>query len=1017
MNDRETKFYITTIERFTARLTEKVIAETVPFKARYAHSLEPVAYENRLKLQYEDIREGDRWGAAWESAWFRIESNVPSKWTGKKVVARLDFSGEGLVFDRTGRILQGITNGSVFKSDFSRDIVPLFEQCEGEEVVELWVETAANGLFGVFTEPDPDENSPLRYGRYDARVETMRLGVFDSRAWHLWLDLRIVLGFIKTLPEKSIRRSRLIKCAVRALEEKDYGRSREILQEELGCPAAPSDLSVTAVGHAHIDTAWLWPVRETVRKCARTFASQLALIEKYPGYVFGASQPQHYVFVKNQYPELYQRIKKAVADGAWEPQGGMWVEADCNLISGESMIRQILHGKNFFRDEFGIDIKNLWLPDVFGYSAALPQILRKSGIEYFLTQKLSWNQFNEFPYHTFKWRGLDGSEVLVHFPPENNYNSMLGTDYLIPAAEHFKEKDFIGEFLSLFGVGDGGGGPKEENIELGRRMADLESAPRVKFGRAADFFERLKKYELRLPVWVGELYLELHRGTYTTQAKVKKANRRLEHKLRELEMLCSCLPFEHYPSDRIDSIWKKVLLNQFHDIIPGSSITKVYETTHAEHKEALAQCEILAGEAARELFETDDNAMILFNSLPYPYRGAVALPEGWPGGSVNSVALPIQTENDQTIAYVEIEPYSFVTLTKSGQPAPKAVNINKNVLENDLVRYEFSDNGALIQALDKEAEREISVTGSPGNVFTLYEDRPNDWDAWDIDITYEKHPLEHAKVTELTPLPSGEIRQGLEFKMTIGNSRLEQRVYLTRNSKRLDFHTVVDWHENHKMLRVAFPVDVFAEQAAFDIQYGFLHRNTHRNTSWDMAKFEVAAHRYADLSDRVYGIALLNDCKYGYKVLHNVIDLNILRSPTYPDPDADRGRHELTYSLLPHIGGLIDSDVISNAAVLNQGLMAFKGFRTDKRVLPWRVEGDGLSLEVVKKAEKENCLILRIVETKGRFSRGRLIIDDKQALLVETDLMEWSDGRSFKSSQTLELSLKPFEIMTFKLKE
>jgi len=331
-------------------------------------------------------------------------------------------------------------------------------------------------------------------------------------------------------------------------------------------------------------------------------------------------------------------------------------------------------------------------------------------------------------------------------------------------------------------------------------------------------------------------------------------------------------------------------------------------------------------------------------------------------------------------------------------------------------RYEFSKDGTLTKAFDKEAARDIILPGSPGNVFTLYEDRPNDWDAWDIDITYEKHPLENARVIEIIPLPSGEVRQGIRFKMTIGNSQIEQRVYLTRNSKRLDFNTRVDWHESHKMLRVAFPVNVFSEQASFDIQYGFLKRNTHRNTSWDMAKFEVVAHRYADLSGRDYGVALLNDCKYGYKVLHNFIDLNLLRSPTYPDPDADRGRHEFTFSLLPHTGDLIHSDVIPNAAGLNQGLLVFKGYKTESKTLPLRVEGDGLSLEVVKKAEKENNRILRIIETKGRHSQGRLIIHKKQALLVETGLMEWDEQKTHECSKPIELSLKPFEIMTFKLK-
>ncbi len=1024
MDKKETEIRITRIDRFRQRIAGMILNDSSEFAATFCHSKEPIAFADRLLGEYKSIAKGASWGNKWDSAWFHLKAEVPPEWAGKKVVAQLDFSGEGLVLDAEGHMLQGITNGSIFDPHFARDTVPLFGQCEGGEAVELWVEAAANSLFGVFTEPDPEADSPKRYGQFDASVVEIRLRVFDETAWHLSLDLRVLCGMIQRLPEKSVRRARIIRTVNEAIDAfrgyKDLERCREIISRELKKPASASDLSVVAVGHAHIDTVWLWPLRETVRKCARTFSSQLDLIDRYPGYVFGASQPVQYAFVKEQYPELYERIKSAVADGRWELLGGMWVEADCNLISGESMIRQLLHGKNFFKDEFGVEVTNLWLPDVFGYSAALPQILSKSGIEYFLTTKLSWNQYNQFPHHTFLWRGIDGSEILTHFPPENTYNSQLDTEFLMPAVDAFHEKDFIDEFISLFGVGDGGGGPKAESIECGRRMANLESAPRVEFGRADAFFERLDNHRGEVATWVGELYLELHRGTYTAQALVKKRNRRIEQRLRELEMLCSCLPSDDYPARQFDAIWKTLMCHQFHDNIPGSSITRVYDDTHKDYERLIAECDNIQTKTAENLFDPDEDAVVLFNSLHYSYERPVVLPESWANCTVvdeNGGPLPQQTEDGRLVVLAGVAPYSFATLRRSNETVADSPETDSTVLENDLVRYEFSGDGTLAYAYDKECGRDILELGKAGNLLTLYDDRPNNWDAWDIDKFYEHHVIGQAKCESVTPLASGPVRQGLKFEFTVGDSRLTQQVYLAGNSRQLDFETTVDWHEKHRMLRVAFPVNVHSEEASFDIQYGYVKRSTHRNTSWDAARFEVVGHRYADLSDNDYGVALLNDCKYGYKVHDNVIDLDLLRSPTYPDPDADQGEHRFTYSLLPHTGDLIRSDVIAGAAQLNQPVLVVSGMRTEALHVPVRVEGDGVSLEVLKEAEKEDCLILRIVERLGRHSGCELHADSTSARLVETDLMEWRDSDTeILCNEPVELRFEPFEIRTFKLR-
>ena len=1013
----------TRVTRFQQRVADAILGERIPLEASFRHCPEAVCFNERNKGDYLPITPGTTWGAKWESAWFHLLGKVPAAWSGRTVVARLDVGGEGLIFGVDGTPLQGLSNGSVFKHDFNRDLFPLFEPAVGGEDVELWVEGASNGLFGLFSEPDPSPSHPNRFGSYNAKVEALELAVFHDEVWHLWLDLRILAGFLLRLNEKSVRFARILHCLNAAMDAcirlpHDAEKLREMLAPELARPAASSDLHVLAVGHAHIDTAWLWPVSETVRKCARTFANQIALTKRYPGYVFGASQPQHYDFIKKHYPKLYYEVKIAVADGRIEPQGGMWVEADCNLISGESMIRQILYGKNFFKDEFGVDVKNLWLPDVFGYSAAMPQILRKSGMRYFLTQKLSWSQFNEFPHTTFAWRGIDGSEVLTHFPPENTYNSQLDTEYLLPAVDNFREKAYVDQFISLFGVGDGGGGPKAENIELGKRLANLESAPRVKFGSATSFFSNLEQHYGSLPVWVGELYLELHRGTLTTHAQVKKANRKLEFKLRQTELLHACLPLANYPQAELDEIWKKVLLNQFHDILPGSSINPVYKVTHGEYSEADAGLNRLLAEAATVLFDADENTLVAFNSLSHEGNFTIVLPASWHGHKVSAQGgqvLALQVEEEQTTVLLRMAGGSFVTLIKEEGEVGQAGVTKGAVLENDTVRYEFAENGTILSGLHKATGRQIVVPGKVGNQLTLYDDHPNDWDAWDVDLFYQNHVVDQARGLSMEALAAGSARQGLCFELMVGSSRITQEVWLEQGSARLDFHTQVDWQEKHKMLRVAFPTAVRAEQASFDIQYGYVRRNTHRNTSWDRARFEVCGHKYADISDLDFGVALLNDCKYGYKVLHGTLDLNLLRATNYPDPDADIGKHRFTYALLPHQGDLVAGKVWEAAANLNQQPLLFPGRRTGREGIPWLLEGEGLSLEVVKKAEKEMCHVLRIVETQGRQARGKLHLKGKTRKVVGTDLMEWQDGVSLAFDGYVSLDLKPFEILTVKI--
>ena len=1018
MNEKETRIIISRIERWYNRLPEIFVEDRQSLAAEYIWSKDPIPFKNRLEKKYKNITVGKSWGKEWDSAWFHLKGELKKEWAGKIIVADLDFSGEGLVYDPKGNEIQGITNASIWDPNFVRTRVILPSNCIKKNNVEIWVEAAANSLFGIYVDPDPEQDNPKRHGSFNAKVEKIDIGVFRKDIWDLYLDARILYGLIERLDENSIRRARIINTMDKAIiafkdDPKNAEASRIILRSELKKRASSSDLKVAAVGHAHIDTGWLWPVRETIRKCARTFSTQLDLIDKYPDYIFGASMPQHYQFMKDYYPNIFKRIKAAVKKGQWELQGGMWVEADCNLISGESMVRQLLYGKNFFLKEFGIEVDNLWLPDVFGYSAALPQILKKADINYFLTQKISWNQFNEFPYQTFNWRGIDGTEVLTHFPPENTYNSELDTKFLVPAQNAFKEKVELNEFMSLFGVGDGGGGPKPENIELGRRLKNLESAPRVSFSTAKNFFKRLNKNKNKLQTWVGELYLELHRGTLTTHGLVKKQNRKLENKLKAVEFLWSCIDLKFYPTTELDSSWKKLLINQFHDIIPGSSINLVYQTTHKEYIEIHKKCDDLIKKAGSSLFIKNNNSFVLSNALSYEYTGVVKISKRFIGHNIiteNDTELITQEINGDAYCHVSLNAFSFTTFYKGKKQKFKDKKNSALVLENDLVEYTFSTVGTLISAIDKETKK--NLLNAPGNVLSLYEDRPLNWDAWDIDFYYRDSLLETARIKKINKVQHGLVLGSLEIDYKIGNSSIKQTISLSNQSKRLDFETFVDWHEKHKMLRVHFPTNITSDQASFDIQYGYVRRNTHKNTSWDRAKFEVVGHKYADLSDNDYGIAILNDCKYGYSILDKTIDLNLLRSPNNPDADADMGEHSFTYSFYPHEHDLIRSDVIEEATKLNHPPLLFDGEKNIKSKSPIKFEGKGIEISAIKKSELQNEIIFRAIETLGRTSTGRVYLNGE---LTETNLMERRNLKpSKKVNDNFELTLKPFEIKTYK---
>jgi len=1007
-----------------------IYQDLTPLEVAVFQCPDPIPYSEAMRQEYRTVSPGFRWGPVWSTAWFRLRGAIPEAFAGHEVVALIDTSSEALVWD-------GDSPGQGL--DANRSDYLLAERGVAGQPVELYVEAAGNHLFGISA---MGETSGLARVPEPFELRQAHLARFDRAHWDLFNDFRVLLDLMKALPKGDPRKAQLLydlnESTNRYLTGQGPEAAREALAQALSLPARASSTRVSAIGHAHIDVAWLWPLRETVRKCARTFSTALRYMERYPNYKFGQSQPQLYAFTKEHYPKLYARIKEAVAAGRWEPVGAMWVEADCNLSSGESLVRQVVHGKRFFMDEFGFETDVLYLPDVFGYSAALPQILRKARVPYFMTQKISWNQFNQFPHHTFLWQGIDGTRVFSHFLPANSYNSVYTAEELRRAEANFKEADRARSWLYLFGYGDGGGGPTKEMLEAAERVKNLDGVPRVEQEFARDFFRRAEAEAKDLPVWAGELYLELHRGTYTTQAHNKRMNRRCELLLRDAEFFASIRPnaMPSYPAETLDRCWKLVLLNQFHDVLPGSSIGWVYEDSREQYAEVEREGERIVASALASLCERIDTAgcrqpVVVWNSLSRAHRGAVMLPlQGSAPRSVRDprgVRHPVQETtvgSERYLLFIAEAPEHGYALYDLSEEAPDAgyerVHVTERSLENELLRIELDEHGMIARVFDKRRGREVLAPGAKANVLQLFDDRPNNWDAWDIDAFYAETGRDVTELSEIRVVESGPVRGAIEIVRRFGDSEVRQRVQLLAGSGRVDFVTEAEWHEAHKLLKVAFPVDLNASRATFEIQYGHVERPTHRNTSWDLARFEVVAHKWVDLSEGDYGVALLNDCKYGHDVLGNTLRLSLLRAPKNPDPNADMGHHRFTYSLYPHAGDLRHGEVVAEGYRLNVPLRAVP-VKPRSGELPaecsfFTVDNPNVFVEVVKRAEREDAWVVRLYEAHN--TRGSVSLSTR--LPVEhaylADLMEDPIEEVPVSDGTIRIDIKPFEIVTLLLR-
>ena len=890
---------------------------------------EPIGYADAMSGTFTPIKIGDPWGPPWSTTWIHVRGRVPEEWAGKLVVAVFDlgfdgpagFTCEALAW-KDGKPWRGV--------DPNHRWLPI----DGPEV-DFYLEAAAN--------PRATEA-----GREPAQS----------------------MIALRESPEPAF----VLRQAQLSI--------RDALEEAIGDARLDTTHQVTAVGHAHIDSAWEWPLREGKRKVARSWSTALALMDEYPDYVFAASQPAHYAWMKEFYPDIYGRIKDKVAAGQWEPVGAMWVEADCNLPSGESLVRQLLLGKRFFMQEFGYETRVLWLPDVFGYPGNLPQLMSEAGCDFFLTQKLSWNDTNKPEHHTFVWEGIDGSRIFTHFPPADTYNGDFSRDEVERSIRNFKDAQSSNRSLYLFGWGDGGGGPQPEMIESARRMG-------VEIGRAADFFAAASAEANDLATVAGELYFELHRGTYTSQARTKRLNRLAQQALREAEMWSLAARGGDYPSRELDALWKSLLLNQFHDILPGSSIDWVYEDAERDLEDVIKGASGIVHAATRAVAGSGAQAAI-FNTTSHARRAVVSL--------------------DGKDVRVEAPPCGWSVHV--AHPAEPHVAVSEQRMENELLRVEWDGRGVLSSIWDKEVGRE--VLSGPGNLLLLHEDNPARWDAWDLDPEYR------TSFTELTAIEHVQIRGGLRgvyrHERRFGDSFLAQTISLEAGSRVLRFETFVDWQERHKMLKVAFPVAVSSREATYEIQFGHIRRPTHEDTSFAKAMFEVCAQRWADLGDGEYGVALLNDCKHGYDIRGSVMRLSLLRAPTHPDPTADRGEHLFTYALMPHPGDFREAGVIAAAEDLNAPLQILDGnLAAGGRRSLVEVDTPQVVVEAIKRAEDSVATVVRLYEAWGRpcTAQVRTTLPASRAFLC--DLLERKREEVAVNDGVIALWLAPFKILTLKL--
>ncbi|KQO63740.1 glycoside hydrolase family 38 C-terminal domain-containing protein [Curtobacterium sp. Leaf261] len=969
---------------------------------------------------------GDPWGPAWTTSWLHLTGSVPGDWrraiaaadtardrlgaVGPTLVAIVDigfepdsgpgFQCEGLVHRADGSIVKGIHPRSQW--------VPLStdDGTVGQDAgMELWVEAAANpDVAAAQFRPTHLGDGIAPDGPPLYELVRADLAVLDPETQALEVDLEVLLGWAEELPADRPRRVRLLRALDLACDALDLDdvrgtatAARAVLAPELAKRADASAHRLAAIGHAHIDSAWLWPTRETVRKATRTFSNVLDLMDRYPEFRFACSQPQQYAWIEQTHPDLFARITAAVARGQWIPAGGMWVESDTNLPGGEALVRQMVHGKRYFADRFGFEPEEVWLPDSFGYTAALPQIASLAGYRWFLTQKLSWGTpTDRFPHHTFRWQGIDGTTLFSHMPPVDSYLSELTPRELQHASSNFRDHGDATTSIVPFGHGDGGGGPTIVMMERARRQADLEGSPVVEHATPRSFFEAAEREYPNAPTWVGELYLEGHRGTYTSQAAMKQGNRRSEHLLREAELWSTTATLRYgapYPYDALDRLWKTVLLHQFHDILPGSSIGWVHRQAAEAYAAVRVELESVV-DAALDVLAGTGGTALAFNAGSQETDGVPALGAG-PTGADPSLpsdrSVDVRQEDDAT------------------------------VLDNGVLRVVVDRTGGAVSVRDLRRGRELVAPGARVGDLVLHQDLPNAFDAWDVDEHYLATGRVLDDVDDLRVERAEDGSATIVVERHFGRSSSVQRTTLRPGAAEIDYVTEVDWHEAERFLKVAFPLDVRTDVSTSEIQFGHIQRPTHQNTTWDAAKFEIAAHRWVHVGEPGFGVAIANDSTYGHDVRRRDGDdgglpgtevrLSLLRAPRYPDPEADQGRHRFAYRL---VSDATIGDAVTAGHRLNLPLRERSGAGPVDPVV--RVDGVGVVVESVKLAEdRSGDLVVRLYESLGSRTAVTVHWDVDATGASVVDLLERELERLADAGRSTALEFRPFQIITLRI--
>lgn len=1022
------------------------------------HELDNLRYRDVIELEYFNTKlNGDRdinpeiptefdgvikTGETWKGRdlylWMNKIVEIPSSWADKSVVGIFDFGETGAGNNSGFESLFYLNNKPYQGVDSNHKEVFFPKETPGtklELLFRLWTGLEGGGV------PREQEH----------RINRAQIAWLDEKVDDLFYNAMVILETIAELDEYSADKVHLTKILNNAFKLIDWsypGRDKfyesvhqasDYLNEEIDKIDKHSVVNVTCIGHTHIDVAWLWRLKHTREKCARSFSTVLRLMERYPEYIFLQTQPQLYEYVKNDYPELYEAIKQKVNDGSWEIDGGMWLEADCNIPSGESLVRQLLVGSRFIKEEFNKDVEYLWLPDVFGYSWALPQILKKSGINTFMTTKISWNQYNRMPHDTFNWRGIDGTEILTHFitTPEPwsqpgswfyTYNGRLTPKTVKGVWDAYTDKNLTTDMLVSYGFGDGGGGVNREMLEYRRRLDKMPGLPNVKTGKAGEYFkalrEKVENTNEYVHTWDGELYLEYHRGTYTSQAYTKMMNRKLELLYRETEWLGTLSSlvnsdWDAYPSTNLLKGWKTILRNQFHDIIPGSSITEVYEDAKIEYKEA--EDLVLAAKENFNLSKESENTWTVINNANWDRCEVIEIETELEGNFYDGDnKLEVQRENNKYLVKVENVPatgFKVINLrTESINKEESVFNYSKDSIETPIYSIKWNEVGQLTSVFDKENNREVLAKNQRGNVLQMFEDKPMAHEAWDIDIYYQEKMREVTDIQNIELIENGNLRAVVRFSYKYMNTTINQDMVVYKDDRRIDFVTNVDWREQKQLLKVAFPVDVRSTMATYDVQFGNVKRPTHWNTSWDMARFETVAQQWVDLSQRDYGVSLLNNCKYGHDIKDNVIRLTLLKSATHPDPVQDQGEQNFTYSLLPHTGDFVEGNTVKKAYELNQPLTYINGvMKEDIKTKMFNFNDAYILVDAIKKSEDEDMVVLRFHEYSGSKQNVKISSDYNIVAWQETNLME-KPLEDLRNESEINLELNPYEIKTIMIK-